>query len=60
MIREAKKPLEIRREAAQLARLWADEREATGDPEGSSEMRTLAGQIARIRLTRPARAAEAS
>ena len=34
MIREARKPIEIRREAARLVRLWADEREATGDAEG--------------------------
>lgn len=53
MIREAKSPIEIRREAARLARLWADEREATGDPEGAAEMRALASQIARIRLTKP-------
>lgn len=52
MIRAAKTPIEIRREAAQLARLWADEREATGDPEGAGEMRALASQIARIRLTK--------
>jgi hypothetical protein len=53
MIRAAKSPVEIRREAAQLARSWADDREATGDPEGAAEMRALASQITRIRLTRP-------
>lgn len=56
MIRAAKTPIEIRREAARLARLWADDREATGDPEGAAEMRALAIQIARIRLTKRERA----
>lgn len=46
--RKRKTPAEIRKEAADLARFWAIEREREGDPEGSGLIRDLAKAIASI------------
>lgn len=48
----------IRREAAQLAREAANQREADGDPEGAGVIRDLAASIDKIRLTEDYRDAE--
>lgn len=51
MARYRKELHTIRREAAQLARNAAVEREKDGDPEGAGVIRDLAADIEKIRLT---------
>lgn len=51
MARQRKAPIAIRVEAEEIAREWARDREAEGDPEGAGVIRDLADRIGRIRLT---------
>lgn len=51
-MRQAKTLVDIRNEAAKMARASAREREDTGDPEGAGVLRDLAKEIETIRLTR--------
>ena len=43
----------MRQQAADLARLWASERDRDGDPEGADIMREIAKSILRIPLNDP-------
>lgn len=44
---------ELRDEAVRIARAWARDRAADGDPEGAGVIRDLADRIARIKLLKP-------
>jgi hypothetical protein len=44
---------DIRKEAARMAREYAEERDDTGDPEGAEEFRDLARAIERIKINKP-------
>lgn len=50
MAERMKTAVEVRREAARLARSWAEERDDCGDPEGAGCFRDLARQIDAIRI----------
>lgn len=49
-----KTPAEVRKQAALIARYWANEREQTGDLEGAGVLRDIAAEISKLRLTKDA------
>ena len=49
--RQRKAPVAIREEAAELARIAAEQREQDGDPEGAEVLRDLFEQIRKISLS---------
>ncbi len=51
--REPLSARELRAEAVRIARQWARDRHADGDPEGAGVIRDLADSIARIKLLKP-------
>ncbi len=51
--RQARTARDVRQEAVAMARRWARDRMADGDPEGAGVIRDLADAIARIKLLTP-------
>ena len=45
-----KSAFEVRKEACDRARAWAEERETCGDPEGAECFRDLAREIGKIKI----------
>lgn len=51
--RQALTARELRADAVRIARQWARDRHADGDPEGASVIYDLADRIGRIKLLKP-------
>ncbi len=49
--RTLRHPKSVRKEAAEMAREWANMRHSDGDPEGAECFRQLAREINKVRLT---------